>query len=136
MLPLLTSDFIICPFSLNLLIYKQVYVCSKCVTVVKALGILSFTDFPQNRAQEPGCSFHFTGEMTEVNYNFLPPKKKIKVILQERRRILDHDYEIGSDEDPPQQFVPETDEESNDTYETSGFLSSDTPGYLHEEGKF
>ncbi|GIY86101.1 hypothetical protein CDAR_372291 [Caerostris darwini] len=86
--------------------------------------------FPQNRIQEPGCSY-FSGEASGINYNFLPPKKKIKVILQERRRILDHDYEALSDDEPPQQFMPETDEESPETCETS-FVSSDTVGYAQE----
>ncbi|CAL1263618.1 unnamed protein product [Larinioides sclopetarius] len=88
--------------------------------------------FPQNRVQEPGSSYQFSGEVSGMNYNFLPPKKKIKVILQERRRILDHDYDAVSDEDPPQQFMPETDEDSSDTYET-GYLSSDAAGYLQDE---
>ncbi|GFT90131.1 BRISC complex subunit Abro1 [Nephila pilipes] len=90
--------------------------------------------FPQNRPQEPGSSFHFTGEVSGINYNFLPPKKKIKVILQERRRILDHDYDFVTREDPPQQFVPET-EENSDTYESS-YLSSEAAGYLQEEVQF
>lgn len=90
--------------------------------------------FPQNRPQEAGSSFHFSGEVSGINYNFLPPKKKIKVILQERRRILDHDYEFATGEDPPQQFVPET-EENTDVYET-GYLSSEAAGYLQEEIHF
>ncbi|KAF8790273.1 BRISC complex subunit Abraxas 2 like protein [Argiope bruennichi] len=84
--------------------------------------------FPQNRASEPGTSSsssYFSGEVSGINYNFLPPKKKIKVILQERRRILDHDYEGVSDDDPPQQFVPETEEaDSSNTYNTC-YVASD-----------
>ncbi|GIY44738.1 hypothetical protein CEXT_558971 [Caerostris extrusa] len=86
--------------------------------------------FPQNRIQEPGCSY-FSREVSGISYNFLPPKKKIKVILKERRRILDHDYEALSYDEPPQQFMPETDEESPETCETS-FVSSDTVGYAQE----
>ncbi|GFR28211.1 BRISC complex subunit Abraxas 2 [Trichonephila clavata] len=89
--------------------------------------------FPQNRPQEPGSSFHFSGEVSGINYNFLPPKKKIKVILQERRRIMDHDYDFGTREEPPQ-CVPEVKESSN-AYET-GYLSSEAAGYLHEEIQF
>ncbi|KAG8190965.1 hypothetical protein JTE90_010827 [Oedothorax gibbosus] len=91
--------------------------------------------FPKNRTQGAGSSFHFSGEMTEINYNFLPPKKKLKVLLQERRRILDHDYEIGSDDNPQKRFVPETYEESASTYayDSCDFLSSGASGFVQGE---